>query len=69
MEGTGRYRVTVRGTISEHLASAFEGMRVEPGEGSTVLVGTLRDPAELYGLVDQLRDFGLELVRLEEVRK
>jgi hypothetical protein len=44
-------------------------MRVEPGEGSTVLVGTLRDQAELYGLVDRLRDFGLELVRLEEVGK
>ena len=69
MEGTGCYRVTIRGSISEHLASAFEGMRVEPGEGSTVLVGTLRDQAELYGLVDRLRDFGLELVRLEEVGK
>jgi hypothetical protein len=42
-------------------------MRIEPGDGSTVLVGKLRDQAELYGLVDRLRDFGLELLRLEEV--
>jgi hypothetical protein len=67
MERTGCYRVTVRGTISEHLAPAFEGMQIEPGDGSTVLVGVLRDQAELYGLMDRLRDFGLELLRVEEV--
>jgi hypothetical protein len=67
MERTGCYRVTVRGTISEHLASAFEGMRIESGDGSTVLAGRLRDQAELYGLIDRLRDFGLELLRVEEV--
>jgi hypothetical protein len=67
MEGTSYYRVTVRGTLSEHLASAFEGMRIEAGDGSTVLVGAVRDQAELYGLVDLLRDFGLELLELEKV--
>jgi hypothetical protein len=63
------YRITVRGTLTERLASAFEGMRVETSPGSTVLVGEVADQAALYGLVNRLRDFGLELVRLERVHE
>ena len=68
MEETGCYRVTVRGTLTERLASAFEGVRVEPGSGTTALIAELQDQAELYGLLNRLRDFGLDLVRVEEVR-
>jgi len=68
MDGTRCYRVTVRGSISDRLAAAFDGMRVERAPGATVLVGTLADQAQLYGLLNRLRDFGVELVRLEEVR-
>jgi hypothetical protein len=67
MEGTSDYRVTVGGTLSDHLASAFEGMQIEAGDGSTVLIGPVRDQAELYGLINRLRDFGLELLGLEKV--
>jgi hypothetical protein len=69
MERTGCYRITIRGKVGERLASAFDGMRVEPGQGMTTLVGALRDQAELYGLLNRIRDFGLELVEVEEVRK
>ncbi len=67
MEKASCYRVTVRGTVTDRLASAFEGMRVEPGRGTTVLVGTLQDQAQLYGFLNRLRDFGLELVELQQV--
>jgi hypothetical protein len=60
------YRVTVRGNVSDRLASAFDGATVERGPGTTVLVCTLRDQAELYGLLNRLRDFGLDLVGLEK---
>jgi hypothetical protein len=60
------YRVTVRGNVSDRLASAFDGVTVERGKTTTVLVCTLRDQAELYGLLNQLRDFGLDLVGLAE---
>jgi hypothetical protein len=63
------YRVTVRGRVTERLASAFDGMQIEPGTGTTVLVGNVRDQAALYGLLNRLRDFGLELVQVEEVSK
>lgn len=61
------YRITVRGRLSERFVSAFEGMALEPKNGETTLVGSIVDQGQLYGMLDRLRDFGLELVRLEEV--
>ena len=63
---TTTYRITVRGRLSERFASVFEGMQLEPGSAETTLVGEIIDYAQLYGLPDRLRDFGLELIRLEE---
>jgi hypothetical protein len=40
-------------------------MVLEPGQGQSVLVGEVRDQAHLYGLLDQLRDFGIDLVAVE----
>jgi hypothetical protein len=61
------YRITVRGRLSERFASAFDSMAVQPGRGETDLLGEITDQAHLYGLLDRLRDFGLELIRLEEI--
>lgn len=66
MEGI-RYRITVRGRLSERLGSAFDGMTLLLDSGNTILVGVLTDQARLYGMLDRLRDFGLELVSLQEV--
>jgi hypothetical protein len=61
-----RYRIAVRGRLTEHLGSAFEGFDREPGKEQTVLVGEIRDQAHLYGVLDRVRDLGLELVSLQE---
>jgi hypothetical protein len=63
------YRITVRGRLSDRFASAFEGMVLEAANGDTVLVGPIDDQGQLHGLLDRLRDFGLELVRLEQVEQ
>jgi hypothetical protein len=63
----GKYRIVLRGRLSEHFASAFDGMALEPGPGQTVLVGDVRDQAHLYGLLDRLRDFGIDLLAVEPV--
>ena len=62
---TKTYRIIVRGRLTERLASAFEGMTLEPGRGETGLVGEVADQAHLFGLLDCVRNFGLELVRVE----
>ena len=63
------YRNTVRGRLGDHFSSAFEGMRLEPREGHTLLVGKITDQAHLHGVLDRLRDLGLELIRLEQVTR
>jgi hypothetical protein len=63
--GPSRYRIVLRGRLSERFATAFDGMALEAGPSQTVLVGEVRDQAHLYGLLDRLRDFGIELVAVE----
>jgi hypothetical protein len=62
-----RYRITLRGRLTDRFAAAFDGMALEPGPDQTVLVGEVHDQAHLYGLLDRVRDFGLELVAVEPV--
>lgn len=66
MEPTG-YRISVRGRLTKRLGSAFEGMGLEAGRGQTFLVGEIRDQSHLYGVLDQIRNLGLELVSIEVV--
>ena len=60
-----RYRIVLRGRLSKRLESAFDGMTLEHGPGRTLLVGDVRDQAQLYGLLDRLQDFGIELLAVE----
>jgi hypothetical protein len=60
-----RYRIVLRGRLSERFASAFDGMTLEHGPNRTVLVGDVRDQAQLYGLLGQLQEFGIELLAVE----
>jgi hypothetical protein len=57
-----RYRVVIRGRLSEHLASAFEPLEVDSEPGQTTLTGTFADQAQLHGLLDRLRDLGIHLI-------
>ncbi|MDQ3858594.1 MAG: hypothetical protein M3327_09145 [Actinomycetota bacterium] len=60
-----RYRIVVRGRLSDRFASAFEGMTLEAEAGETVLSAEIQDQSALYGLLNRLRDFGLELVSVD----
>jgi hypothetical protein len=65
MEPT-RYRIAVRGRLTGRLGSAFEGLALEPGRELTILVGEIRDQAHLYGVLNRVRNLGLELVSVAE---
>ena len=54
------------GRLTERLGSAFDGLALEPGRELTVLVGEIRDQAHLYGVLDRVRNLGLELVSVAE---
>ncbi len=61
-----RFRITVRGRLSERFAARFDGLTVEAGDGVTALTGDFRDQAHLYGVLERVADCGLELAGVEE---
>jgi hypothetical protein len=60
-----RYRISVRGRLTDRLGSAFGGMTLEPAPGQTVLVGEIVDQSHLFGVLDRVRSLGLELISVE----
>jgi hypothetical protein len=56
------YQITVRGRLSDALASAFDGMSATPSAAGTVLCGVIADQAALYGVLERIESLGLELL-------
>ena len=59
------YRITVDGVLTDHLAVAFEPLSLADADGLTVLSGVCADSAALYGVLDRLRDLGVELLGVD----
>jgi hypothetical protein len=59
------YQICVRGRLTERLAAALEGMTLHAGAVNTVFIGVVKDQSQLYGLLDRLRDLGLELISVQ----
>jgi hypothetical protein len=62
-----RYRISVRGRLTERLGSAFDGMTLEPEAGQTALVGEILDQPHLYSVLERVRNLGLELVSVQRI--
>jgi hypothetical protein len=60
--GPTRYEIVVRGRLSERSGAAFEAMTIRSGGGLTTLSGDILDQSHLYGVINGLRDLGIELV-------
>jgi hypothetical protein len=56
------YRLTLEGEIGDREVRAFEGMTMTREDRITVLVGPVRDQAELHGLLQRVSDLGLTLL-------
>jgi hypothetical protein len=59
------YQICVQGRLTERLAAALEGMTLHGGAVNTVFIGEVKDQSQLYGLLDRLRDLGLELISVQ----
>ena len=53
------YEIRIRGVVGPRLAHAFENLEVAT---ETVLRGPLPDQAALHGVIERIRDLGLELL-------
>jgi hypothetical protein len=57
-----RYDIVVRGRLSRRYECAFDGVTIEPHTRQTTLRADVIDQSHLYGLLNRLRDLGIELV-------
>jgi hypothetical protein len=57
-------QITVRGSMSPRLATAFDGMTPRHRRGHTDLIGKIADQAQLHALLSRIRDLGLELEKV-----
>jgi hypothetical protein len=57
-----RYDIVVRGRLSMRYEAALDGVTLEPRRGETTLRAEVIDQSQLYGLINRLRDLGIELV-------
>ena len=56
------YSFVVEGELTDELGIAFAGMTLTRNEGKTLLVGQVRDQAELQGLLQRISNLGLTLL-------
>jgi hypothetical protein len=61
------FRITVKGRLTDRFAQAFDGMALESNGGVTTLTGSGMDQGRLFGVLDQVRNLGLELLTVEEL--
>ena len=57
-----RYEIVVRGRLSERYGAGFDGITLASRAGKTTLSGAFLDQSQLYGLINRLRDLGIELI-------
>ncbi len=55
------YRLEVEGELGELVGRSFPRMRIFHRHGNTVLVGPVRDEAELNGMLQRFSALGLKL--------
>ena len=56
------WRLTVEGELSDSAGQAFAGLALTHERGNTVLIGRVRDQAELQGHLQRVSDLGLTLL-------
>jgi len=69
MEGAPVYQIRLRGHLDARWADWFGGLEVSLEEGGdTLLIGPVVDQAELHGLLKRVRDLGMPLISVNELR-
>lgn len=64
--GDATYVFVIRGELDARYSHLFEGMEMNQSAGATVVIGTLRDQAQFYGLVNRVEELGLELISAQK---
>ena len=63
------YQIIVSGHLDETWSDWFDGFNISPvGQEQTILVGPIRDQADLHGLLARCRDLGLAIISINRMR-
>ncbi len=62
------YRIVVRGDVGPRFTRVFDTFAVERAEGTSTLVGPIRDQAELKGILDLLCGLNLTILSVRARR-
>jgi hypothetical protein len=63
---TFTYEIRIKEHLDNHWSEWLGGMRLTYAANSeTVLTGSVRDQAALYGILDKLRDLGVTLLSVQ----
>ena len=62
------YQIQVQGVIDAGWSDWFEGLSVCPqDDGTTLIIGPVRDQSALHGLLTKIRDLRLALLSVKRV--
>ena len=62
-----RYEIRVKGHLPQDWSAWFEGLTIiQSPNGETVLAGSLRDQAALFGVIIKMRELGLTLISVNQ---
>jgi len=63
------YHIRVKGHLGARMSARFDGLTITPEpDGSTLLTGPIVDQAALHSVLTSVRDLGLQLVSVMEIR-
>ena len=64
-----QYEIRVEGHLESRWAAWFDGLSLTRGDdGTTVIRGPVVDQAALHGVIQKLRDLGIPLIALTQLR-
>ena len=62
---SSHYQICVKERLGQHWQEWFDPLLLQPqANGSTLLVGAVRDQAELHGVLLKIRDLNLTLLSI-----
>lgn len=64
------YHIRIKGLLDEKWADWFDGFAISwIGQDETVLTGRVRDQAALHGILNKVRDLGLDLLLIKRIEE
>jgi len=65
--GPASYRIKIKGSLGDQASNIFDGMVTSFENGFTSIQGDVVDQSALHGILNQIRNLGMQLVSLERI--